>query len=377
MKRLILILIPLVIFSCNSTKQNNTNSIDSTASSIDSNSISSDNTSQTINLSPSFYKHFTGKIGNDDVVLDLIRNKQKLYGMYYKMPNGTTVNFSGQLNSDLTFTLSETAVQGKKTAKFNGKFTTNNTISGISESNNFSFTEDYSQSATFDVYFIEAVDSTDENTYSSDKITFYYPAGKLPSQVANDSLKKQFSHLFFSEKLPISNASEYAKNYKSAFNADYRASLAAGEAFMPWENTAIGDVVYNQNNILTFALHTNSFSGGAHGNYADMFYVFDLATGKKISKDAVFISGSTQKLSKIIYQKIKENRGISDSQMKENYESTAIPVSSNFYITQKGIGFCYNPYEITSYAEGSDDVLVPFSELKSLLTAEIKTQLKL
>jgi hypothetical protein len=274
--------------------------------------------------------------------------------------------------------LKETAVQGKKTSVFFGKFQNNRSISGKYDDNtDFNFAEDYSQSAAFDVFMIEAKDSTDENNFSVDKVTFYYPSDIINSKTVTDSVKIKFSKFYFSENNVIEDAANYVKNYRSTFISEYQKAKKAGEVFTPWENDIIGDIVYNQNNILTFALHSNSFSGGAHGNYADIFYIIDLKSGKELKKDDIFISGSSGKLSKIIFQKIKEKRGISDSEMSEMYETKLLPVSTNIYVTQTGVGFCYNPYEITAYANGSDDVLIPYSEIKNLLKPDFIAKLKI
>ena len=83
------------------------------------------------------------------------------------------------------------------------------------------------------------------------------------------------------------------------------------------------------------------------------------------------IESKKDELSKIIYKKIKENRGFSDSEMESDYEQLPIPVSDNFYVKSNGIGFFYNPYSITHYANGSDDVFISFDEIKDLLSENI------
>jgi hypothetical protein len=49
-----------------------------------------------------------------------------------------------------------------------------------------------------------------------------------------------------------------------------------------------------------------------------------------------------------------------------------IPITDNFYLTSKGIGFNYNPYEIGPYALGSVSLYIPFSELDPCLNPEFR-----
>ena len=44
-----------------------------------------------------------------------------------------------------------------------------------------------------------------------------------------------------------------------------------------------------------------------------------------------------------------------------------LAANHNFYITDKGIGFLYNPYEVSGYRE-IIEVFFPFSEFKGTLT---------
>ncbi|WP_324288612.1 RsiV family protein [Pedobacter sp. SL55] len=42
----------------------------------------------------------------------------------------------------------------------------------------------------------------------------------------------------------------------------------------------------------------------------------------------------------------------------------ALPKS--FYVSDKGLVFLYNPYEIKAYAEGVTELVIPFSELSGI-----------
>jgi hypothetical protein len=40
---------------------------------------------------------------------------------------------------------------------------------------------------------------------------------------------------------------------------------------------------------------------------------------------------------------------------------------ANFYLSEKGIVFHYDQYEIASYADGPIDVVIPFEDIKPFL----------
>ena len=42
-------------------------------------------------------------------------------------------------------------------------------------------------------------------------------------------------------------------------------------------------------------------------------------------------------------------------------------MTDNFALTKDGLKFVYNPYEIAPYAMGQQEIVIPYSELKSLL----------
>lgn len=44
-----------------------------------------------------------------------------------------------------------------------------------------------------------------------------------------------------------------------------------------------------------------------------------------------------------------------------------IQTTTNFCVTQKGILFLYNPYEIAAYAYGEIELFIPFEEVKNVL----------
>ena len=50
-----------------------------------------------------------------------------------------------------------------------------------------------------------------------------------------------------------------------------------------------------------------------------------------------------------------------------------IAPNQNFFVTGKGMGFAYNPYEIGPYVMGEINIYIPFSDLKKYLKPDFKS----
>ena len=61
------------------------------------------------------------------------------------------------------------------------------------------------------------------------------------------------------------------------------------------------------------------------------------------------------------------NLDANDSLKEAGLFEEKIKPNNNFYITGKGLGFSYSPYEIGPYAMGEINIFIPFSELTTSL----------
>ena len=131
------------------------------------------------------------------------------------------------------------------------------------------------------------------------------------------------------------------------------------------------DVIYNDNDILSISWDWYNHSGGAHGNYGSDHHVINLKTGELVKIDDILKPESKETMGDIIAQKIFEqlrnNLGDASSLSDAGFYAENIVPTENFYLTHKGVGFYYSPYEIAPYAVGAIEVFIPFSECRELL----------
>ena len=63
------------------------------------------------------------------------------------------------------------------------------------------------------------------------------------------------------------------------------------------------------------------------------------------------------------YRKIPDSLSLTEA----GYFSDIISPSENFYINNGGIGFIYNPYEVSPFAYGIHNIYIPYDEIYHLI----------
>lgn len=132
-------------------------------------------------------------------------------------------------------------------------------------------------------------------------------------------------------------------------------------------------ILYNDNDILSYELNRYSFTGGAHGMESTQYLVFDLTTGNKITEHDIFIDGFEPKLADLLKKQLMFDNGFeSEEQMLTSgyFSAENITPNGNFSLTNEGITYIYNPYEIGAYSLGQTEITIPFAKLLSVIKPE-------
>lgn len=138
------------------------------------------------------------------------------------------------------------------------------------------------------------------------------------------------------------------ENYLSFFSED-----SYQKYFMDMK----GHVVFLSGSLLVYCKSGYAFCGGAHGQPLEEYCVYDLRKLSRITFDDIFKKGSEYALAEIIKAKDIGNHDIDD--IRENLD--------NFYLTEKGIGFVFNPYDIDCYGCGTFEFFISLDEIRHLL----------
>lgn len=128
-------------------------------------------------------------------------------------------------------------------------------------------------------------------------------------------------------------------------------------------------VIRQTGNYLGLKVTYVNYSGGAHPNSIYTYLNYDPKDSKEIVLDSLILPGSMPKLTAIAEQIFRKNEKLSaTASLKDGYffENDKFKLNNNFTITDKGLQFLYNPYEIKAYVYGPTELLIPFSELRAI-----------
>lgn len=182
------------------------------------------------------------------------------------------------------------------------------------------------------------------------------------------------------EGLPVDfrYPADMVKNIEISFVQDYSSVYETGESDI--SNVSAMWEVYNEivlvsqdSSILTWVESGYDYTGGAHGNYASYYHMYDLKAAKLLGPEDFFVSGYEPVLEDAINKQLRkdlevdENTSLSES---EGFFVEVVPVTSNMVVSASGITFLYNVYEIAPYAFGSVVIEIPFSSVKSIIEPE-------
>lgn len=112
-----------------------------------------------------------------------------------------------------------------------------------------------------------------------------------------------------------------------------------------------------------------SYEGGAHPNSNFTYLNYDPSGHKEIILDSLIQPGAMPLLTAVGEKIFRKNEKLStDQSLKDGYffENDKFSLNHNFSITNEGLKFLYNPYEIKAYAFGITELLIPFAALKEI-----------
>lgn len=137
-----------------------------------------------------------------------------------------------------------------------------------------------------------------------------------------------------------------------------------------WEAKVEGSVIYHTDSILNIELKHYTYTGGAHGYSGKRSLIFDATTGKSIPESRLFRDEAAFKT--FAEGKFREAYGIKDSDSINQkgrfmFENGRFILPQTYFYTDKGFLLYYNVYEIASYAEGPQEVLIPYDQMQPYL----------
>ena len=161
-------------------------------------------------------------------------------------------------------------------------------------------------------------------------------------------------------------------NEMNSFIEDYQEFITEfPDASQAWFVEKTGRVKLNKENIFSTDYMEYSYTGGAHPNTVVEFRNYNLHNGERITLDEIIPPDHQKELNKIgetEFRKLKELTSEADlGQAGFWFENNEFYLNDNFLITDSSLVFYYNDYEITAYAFGPTELIIPYSKIATLV----------
>jgi hypothetical protein len=165
---------------------------------------------------------------------------------------------------------------------------------------------------------------------------------------------------------------EYIKFYESSEDVSaYGEKIENGnQPEVAWWDNEKMTVRNNNDNILSYTIESDRFTGGAHGGKTYLNSVIDLKTGERVTEDDLFTEVSRPLIAKMILKKIMQKYKVESAEDLEQigfFDVADIDLNKNFYATNDGIVYTYNEYEIAAYALGKQEILLSYQDISEFM----------
>ena len=212
-----------------------------------------------------------------------------------------------------------------------------------------------------------------ERWFSSDEGEVNISLLGLKTNVAwlNDLLWSELVKNDFGENVSKTRDQMLSK-YKTIWN-DVKESLEK-EPELGFSRNSWMTFVGQKEKLATFAIRYYSYTGGAHGLGGSEYLTIDMTTHKVLTLSDIIEQKKLPEVKELLWSFYTDSGRIKDEEAFT--KKTDFDVSKNFYLAHDGIHFIYHVYEIASYAEGEQDLVIPWVWLQreNLLTSDFVKQ---
>jgi Protein of unknown function (DUF3298)/Deacetylase PdaC len=215
-------------------------------------------------------------------------------------------------------------------------------------------------------------------------VKFEYPV--FESSKINDIIQSEIINIYHNEDDSTTTRPKTFEDLAKPFVNDYDAKLKEGKEFVknankqyeggflatPWYMEAYTNVQRQTKRYLMLHTNTNWFMGGAHPISMEYYYIYDRKDFKRIRLEDLFKPDFDKKLLLIaenIFRKQEKLKPTDKLSEDKGYffEKERFILNDNFTLTETGIKFLYNVYEIKPYAAGITELEIPYSDLKEIM----------
>jgi hypothetical protein len=312
-------------------------------------------------------------VGGAKVEMDIRREGDSLKGSYYYRKSGSAnrLTLSGKIAGDGSFTMQETDAAGKQTGEFKGKWKEDPNDSG----------------ASLEGEWLKPGQKDEGLGFYAFEQMIYFTNTQITTRETKEKIKLKKAEL--SAEYPELSGNANSAGFNQIAKASVMRSLAGFRKSIAGLTAAdikqmgdmgnyieVGyDVEYANDDLISINFGEETFTGGAHPNHGTFTLTYDLKAGRELKLADLFKPGAKY-LSAIAAYALRDLKARKDPESGENmgiaqdiWEDGAKPTAenySNWNITKKGLLITFPPYQVASYADGPQTVIVPYSALKDI-----------
>lgn len=192
------------------------------------------------------------------------------------------------------------------------------------------------------------------------------------AEVINTTLQEEvISLLDFDEEPKVADINAAIHSFESGFQSLQR---RYADETTPWEAQIEAQVTFENAALLSIALDAYIFTGGAHGYSAERFLNFDKTKANELDNWQLF--KNTEEFLELAELAFRTQEGIPlDRPINHTglmFEEDAFYLPENIGFTTKGLTLVYNQYEVSSFADGTLELILPFEEVRKFMEADLK-----
>lgn len=230
--------------------------------------------------------------------------------------------------------------------------------------------------------------STDSSTFNQEgKRTRVEVKVEYPTS-GSDALKNILCE-FISEELggtykgDVSDVKTMVKYYgKQAYNdltKERNENEDNADAF--YEKDFYVKKIYETNTFVTFSSQNYVMTGGAHGGTTSIATTFRKSDGRRFGTDMLRNTGS-EGFCKLLKEGFRQyftemtGKAMDDEELQQQIitdnviDALPLPVTPP-YLTNKGVAYTYQQYELVCYAAGMPGFTIPYSKMRPYLTQTV------
>lgn len=363
------------LLSCQQKKALNTNTIKSVpVNSIDFNNCSS------------LYTHLKGKLGDEDIEMDLtyLAATKEFMVNYEKESTDEPIHLVASLINNRLHLKALNKMGGGASEYFCGSMAPDKSIHGLwtngdsSKVLEFRISELYSKGSI--ALTMREMDTTfnftdaNQHSYTADyRYSYLQSPDPAINYIINSYLLETDDEILYGDDIN--------KTLRAKLDHSYETFVAKTKELLDDEDTSyqynlsfergqFPEVIKNDASYLVIDLAAYSYSNGAHGTVYNSLICIDRSAGRRVTTSDLVSKYGKEKLLSAINRQIRIDNGLKEEQdFTENGDDLFVidkveEIPANFYLHKNGVVFIFNDYELKAYAAGHQTVSIANKDMK-------------